>query len=223
MLSDVNLIESVLVHGDLSALSERDRVAYYLRVCESLGLNFYTQPFAYIRLQGKLTLYAKRDCCEQLRKLHGISIKVVRREMNVDLQTYSTEVEALDREGRTDCNIGVVGIAGLKGDQLGSAIMKSHTKAVRRVTLSLCGLGFLDETEVEDIPSRKTVELPQLPKPVEEIWRAWKTPEDAINWASTILPTFPLPVLELMFEELPAHNGKKAPTWAEKVLEMASF
>ena len=31
--------------------------------------------------------------------------------------------------------------------------MKSETKAKRRVTLSLCGLGMLDETEIETIPS----------------------------------------------------------------------
>jgi hypothetical protein len=32
--------------------------------------------------------------------------------------------------------------------------MKAITKAKRRVTLSICGLGFLDKTEVSDIPSQ---------------------------------------------------------------------
>jgi hypothetical protein len=32
--------------------------------------------------------------------------------------------------------------------------MKGITKGKRRVTLSLCGLGFLDENEIEDIPAR---------------------------------------------------------------------
>jgi hypothetical protein len=31
-------------------------------------------------------------------------------------------------------------------------MMKAETKAKRRVTLSICGLGMLDETEVADIP-----------------------------------------------------------------------
>jgi hypothetical protein len=31
--------------------------------------------------------------------------------------------------------------------------MKAITKAKRRVTLSICGLGWLDETEIESIPS----------------------------------------------------------------------
>ena len=35
--------------------------------------------------------------------------------------------------------------------------MKAVTKAKRRVTLSICGLGMLDETEVESIPGAKAV------------------------------------------------------------------
>ena len=31
-------------------------------------------------------------------------------------------------------------------------MMKAETKAKRRVTLSICGLGVLDETEVENVP-----------------------------------------------------------------------
>ena len=35
-----------------------------------------------------------------------------------------------------------------------NAKLKAITKAKRRVTLSICGLGFLDETEIETIPTR---------------------------------------------------------------------
>ena len=41
-------LERVLIQGDLSPLAEADRITYYSRVCESLGLNPLTQPFAYI-------------------------------------------------------------------------------------------------------------------------------------------------------------------------------
>jgi hypothetical protein len=40
----------------------------------------------------------------------------------------------------------------LKGDALANALMKAETKAKRRVTLSLAGLGWLDETEIASIP-----------------------------------------------------------------------
>jgi hypothetical protein len=45
-----------------------------------------------------------------------------------------------------------VALGTLKGDALANALMKCETKAKRRVTLSLAGLGWLDETELETIP-----------------------------------------------------------------------
>ena len=72
-------LEKVLIQGDLSKLSSQERLFYYNRVCTSLGLNPLTKPFDYITLNGKLTLYAKRDCTDQLRKLHDISIKITAR------------------------------------------------------------------------------------------------------------------------------------------------
>ena len=33
--------------------------------------------------------------------------------------------------------------------------MKAETKAKRRATLSICGLGMLDETEIETIPDAR--------------------------------------------------------------------
>jgi hypothetical protein len=39
----------------------------------------------------------------------------------------------------------------LKGDALANALMKAETKAKRRVTLSIAGLGWLDETELETV------------------------------------------------------------------------
>ncbi len=143
-------IEAVLVKGDLSPLSEAQRLAHYRNVCESLGLNPLTQPFDYIKLNGKLVLYAKRDAAEQLRKIHGVSII----EMTTQRfeEVYVVTVKAQDKTGRTDISTGAVSIGGLKGEALANAFLKTETKAKRRVTLSICGLGMLDETEVESIP-----------------------------------------------------------------------
>jgi hypothetical protein len=41
----------------------------------------------------------------------------------------------------------------MRGETAANQTMKAVTKAKRRVTLSLSGLGFLDETEVADIPA----------------------------------------------------------------------
>jgi hypothetical protein len=73
-------LERILVEGDLKGLSTQQREAYYLRVCESVGLNPLTQPFEYLSLQGKTILYARRACTDQLRKIHGVSVTIVSRE-----------------------------------------------------------------------------------------------------------------------------------------------
>lgn len=142
-------IEAALVGGDLSLLNPQARVDYYKALCESLGLNPLSKPFAYITLNGKLTLYALRDAADQLRKINGVSITEMVPEAISDL--FVVRVKAMDKGGRTDAATGAVNIKGLAGEALANAMMKAETKAKRRVTLSLCGLGFLDETEVDTL------------------------------------------------------------------------
>lgn len=162
-MNEVSIFENVLVAGDLSQLSPDQRISYYNKVCESLGLNPLTKPFEYIRMNNKLVLYAKRDCTDQLRKKQNVSIKIISREKLDDV--FMVVAEAQLTTGRVDSAIGAVNIKGLHGDNLANALMKAETKAKRRVTLSICGLGFLDETEVETIPSHPASQEAPISKP----------------------------------------------------------
>ena len=148
-------IEQVVIGGDLSRLSSEQRVSYVNSICSSLGLNPTTRPFEYITLSGKLTLYATRACSEQLRKLNGVTIFPLDRSMMTEVGLYQVIARGKDATGREDESSGVVTIAGLKGEMLANAMLKCETKAKRRLTLSICGLGFLDETEVSDIPNAR--------------------------------------------------------------------
>ncbi len=147
-------IEQVVIDGDLSKLSADQRLSYYKTVCESVGLNPYTRPFDYIRLNGKLTLYARKDATDQLRKLNGVNIDDVK--MDDDGDWFIVTVKGSDKSGRRDVEMGCVNKKDMQGN-LGNAMMKAVTKAKRRLTLSLCGLGWLDETEVETIPTAQPV------------------------------------------------------------------
>jgi hypothetical protein len=60
-------IEQAVMTGDLSELTTVQRAEYYGTVCRSLGLNPLTKPFEYLTLNGKLRLYALRDCTDPLR------------------------------------------------------------------------------------------------------------------------------------------------------------
>jgi hypothetical protein len=153
---DTGAIERVVALGDLSKLSPEQRARYYFEVCASLKLNPLTRPFEYLSLNQKLVLYARKDATDQLRNLHRISLEIVSRETTNDL--YVVTAKARSPDGRTDEEIGAVSIAGLEGDALANAFMKASTKAKRRVTLSICGLGLLDETELETVRDAFPVE-----------------------------------------------------------------
>lgn len=155
------VLEKVVVGGDLSKLSPAERLTYYERLCRSLNLNPLTRPFEYITLQGRLTLYARKDCTDQLRRQHAIAITRLERERVGDL--YVVTAYAQTPDGRTDSDIGAVSLAHLQGEALANALMRAVTKAKRRVTLSICGLGILDESEIEDLP-REALE-PASPEP----------------------------------------------------------
>ena len=149
------VMEKVVVGGDLKVLTSQERMQYYRQVCESVGLNPLTRPFDYITLQGKLTLYARKDATEQLRRMHGVSLEIARTETVGD--AYVVTVIARTPDGRTDSDMGAVVIKGVSGDNLVNAMLKAVTKAKRRVTLSICGLGMLEETETETIHSAQRV------------------------------------------------------------------
>ena len=66
------------------------------------------------------------------------------------------------------------------------------------------------------------VELPAQSAPSSDaVWRNWKSPNDALNWGATILPNWTPAQLQKLFDSVPAVNGKKAPAFVEKVLEIA--
>lgn len=149
------LLEQVLVGGDLEKLTPQQRLSFYEQVCTSVGLNPLTQPLLYVRLNNKLTLYAKKDATDQLRRLYQVSVTIVSQQAEDDL--YVVRARATLPDGRTDEEIGVVAVGGLKGEARANAYMKAVTKAKRRVTLSVCGLGLLDETEVDTVPGAARV------------------------------------------------------------------
>jgi hypothetical protein len=158
---DPAVVEQVVIGGDLARLSLDQRVSYYHAVCRSLGLNPLTQPFEYIRLNDKLRLYAKKDATDQLRRLRGISVAIVSREQQGDL--YVVLARATAPDGRTDEAIGAVSLSGLGGANLANALMRCETKAKRRVTLSICGLGWMDDSEVDSVPIARRVRLAEAP------------------------------------------------------------
>lgn len=171
---DLGSIANLIMRGDLSGLSEQEKVQYYGNLCKSLGLNPLTKPFDYITFErdGRRIelLYANRNCAEQLRKMYGISVVEEKREFTESCIIYDVKVQ--DSTGRTDTGTGVVSLIRydrngtpmrLSGTALADAIMKAQTKAKRRATLSIAGIGMLDETELDFVYEQKQQQPQQLP------------------------------------------------------------
>lgn len=212
-------IERALVQGDISKMTPEQRVRYVGAVCSSLGLNPLTRPFEYVNLGGKVVLYAKRDAADQLRKIHGISIEVVSR--TVDDGILTVHVRAIDKTGRRDEDFGAVSIANLKGENLANATLKAVTKAKRRVTLSIAGLGLLDETEVETIPGARPEPIPAT------IVEPEQTKSSEVAWSELIAACADLAALETLRDEIRTHYGKSVPravaeAWKARQTEVAA-
>ncbi len=158
---DISQLMEKIVNGNLASLNPTERLTYYNSVCESLGLNPLTRPLEYITLKGKLTLYAKKEATEQLSKIYGISVLIKSRDFMKD-DTFVVVAAASEKDGRTNEALGAVTVRNLSGEDLANALMKAESKAKRRAILSLEGMSFLDETEVEDAPpADKAVITPQ--------------------------------------------------------------
>lgn len=162
------VIQDVTLIDDLSHLTQEQRWAYYQKVSEAYGLDPLTRPFSFIRFEdsGKLKLYALRSATDQLRKIHNISVSIVRQE-NFNGMVYMMTARAKDSDGRIDEAVGSVPLCDNYGNplsprQLSNAIMSCQTKAIRRATLSICGVSMLDETEVLDIPNTSTTPPNQI-------------------------------------------------------------
>ncbi len=154
------VIESVIVRGDISALTQQERAAYYLQICRSLGLNPAAQPLTPLRLNGKEILYASRGATDQLAAQHGINREIIDGPKVIDLagtKLVYAVCRATHPSGRSETAVATVPL-----QDPANVLMKAETKAKRRATLSILGLGMLDETEIETIPAAAKSEAAPL-------------------------------------------------------------
>ncbi len=145
------VIESLVLRGDLSGLGPAERARFYVQMCEGLGLNPHAQPFAFLRLNGKEVLYATRGATDQLAAMHKLNREIIDGPKVIDLagtKLVYAVCRATHPNGRVETATATVPLV----DPV-NVLMKAETKAKRRATLSILGLGVLDEMELETIPA----------------------------------------------------------------------
>lgn len=146
------LLKAVIRNDDLRKLTDDQRFEYYIKVCEANGLDPLQQPYQFIVLNGKLTLYLQKRGAEQLRRKHDISIEVVEERYIPDLGVYMVRLRGTMPNGRTDEEVGVVPIPkNASPVDAANAIPKAYTKAKRRLTISMTGTVTADESPEEEV------------------------------------------------------------------------
>jgi len=150
------IAEAIILRGDLRGMTDAARAKYLGVLCKTIGLNPLLNPIQLIDFkdQGGVQCYVTRRGTDQLRKLYGISIEVLSQAEKDN--TYTVHVKARhEATGRVDEDMAVLELVdrnkrALTGQERWNAMMKCMSKAKRRVTLSICGLGFLSEDEALD-------------------------------------------------------------------------
>ncbi len=162
------VMERVMLYGDLSLLTAPQRILYYRRYCESLGLNWLTKPFDFMwvkdpqdKTRERLILYDNATASAQLRDNRKITITSVTHTISDGLVIVT--VAGATPDGRTDFEVSAVPLEKeewINGQRSGAftplgptekanAFMKAVTKAKRRLTRSLAGLNMPDIDDVE--------------------------------------------------------------------------
>lgn len=151
----------LITTGNLVGLTPAEKVIWYKERCAATGLDYRTSPFQYVTLpDGKVVLYATKTAAEQASEKRGLSLIIL--DKKVEFGLFVVTCKAQDATGRSVEDLGAVPVEGLKGLALANAMMKTMTKAKRRTVLSFCGMGMLDETEVDDIPGARVATVEQM-------------------------------------------------------------
>lgn len=154
------VIDSLVLRGDISLLSAQDRARYYIEYCQQLGLNPASNPLAILKLNGKEVLYPTRGATDQLAAIHRLTREIVDGPRVVDLagtKLVYCVCRATHPNGRVETAVATVPLT-----DPANVLMKCETKAKRRATLSILGLGMLDESELDTIPASAKEPVPSI-------------------------------------------------------------
>jgi hypothetical protein len=130
-VNNLDIIEQLVVDGDISKLTQEQRLRYYYATCERLGLDPMSQPLGYLKLNGKTVLYAYKGATDQIAGKRSISRRIVKTDI-LNNKVYLVVAEASDASGRVEQSTGAISIENLGGENLVNALLKAETKAKRR-------------------------------------------------------------------------------------------
>ena len=162
---EISGIMAAVADGNVSKLNASQKLQYLHAYCKSLGLNPLSNPIQFTKLNGREIPYATKNATDQLRQIHHVSCEVLNQDLDRDAGLVTVRVRLTTPDGRTDEDVGVVPLPKGNGEAVGNAILKCVSKAKRRATLSMFGLGCIDELEVAAVKAAVTSTIRPKPTP----------------------------------------------------------
>ena len=153
------------------------------------------------------------------------SVSIASIETKVMDGVYIVTAHATVPDGRTDASTGAITIKGLQGDNLCNAMMKAETKAKRRVTLSICGLGFNDESEMDSLKDARKVnfdahlQAANHQKNITQQLNHDQIDLDFVDFMASINQSEDETQLKTVFDEIKKANFKAKPDLFKKLIE----
>lgn len=172
-LEEKKLLAAFALNKDVSSWDNGSKIQFIALVNKKAGLPFGT--IGLLRTVSKKCIngvweeipkevpYADRQTTVELGAQRKVSVQLIERDIipasHALFVARATDVDS----GRYVDATGVCALTdnkgALTGDKFANKIMHAETKAKRRATLELCGLGFLDESETESMEGVSKVEL----------------------------------------------------------------
>lgn len=161
------LLSEVQASGnDTTRLPTQDKAALLRGLSKALGLNPLSGGVMLLRLNGKETLYVTKVGTDQIAAREKLSREtIVGPEVRAieGKKVVFCQVRARHPDGRSEMSTATLPLADPVND-----LMKCETKAKRRATLSVCGLGLLAEDEIETIQGAQKVDIDTSAQPEPE-------------------------------------------------------
>jgi len=154
------LIESIVLSGDIGGLTEDERKRIMLRICTDLRLDPAMGAICILKTEdGHEQFYIKGKGTDQLAQKWGVQQKCLEKPSIMDLGDGHRAFVArwsASFEGREIDDIGAVPVPQTSWDTkaLCNAMMHANTKARRRATLAVLGIGLVDESELDTMRVR---------------------------------------------------------------------
>jgi hypothetical protein len=226
-------VEQVVLTGDYAGLGPEQRAYCLLVLSKKMGLDPMRRPFEFISDGKSIRLYANRSAAAQLREVHKITQtpvymgalrsitfaedgSLVLGEQVITDKVMVSIFKAVSKDKETGELRVSYDLSAMALDKqlewMENGLKKMWTQASRRTTIGHAGLGFLDESEAQDVGRPMSAPPPAQPAPTRRVPpppTPAQIPAAPVGTAPLRVPARPAAPQEVVEAEVVDAHGRK--------------